>query len=1100
MKISLSKLDVKDDKWTDRSRIFGYLKFLILFLFLIGLFYEVKATAYRPSISLEVQNVALENAMKAIEKQTNYRFLYNKLDIPVEKKVTLNVKEATIEQTLKILFKDIPVSYKIFNKNIVIRKLDQVPVNVKNTVFEKPKIDKEIQGKVTDISGFGLPGVSVVVKGTQQGTTTDASGHFQLVLSEDEGRVLIFSFVGYVSEEIAVGNQSTFDIILKDDTKALEEIVVVGYGTMKKSDVTGAVASVTAKSLNTLPTGNPVEALQGKISGVDIGAVTSPGQTPKIRIRGNRSLNASNEPLYVVDGIPRNTIEDIPVSDIESLEVLKDAASAAVYGSRGANGVVLITTKRAKANSPTQISYNGYMGVNEAKFPQLMDGNQYVQFRKDVFRANQKTGWDSGEPALEKVFGAKELDVVNTGNFVDWQDLMYRKKSMTQEHNVSISHGSEKTQITLSLGYRKENGYYKTNDVERLNLGFNLDHQINKFTKIGLSSRLTNSTTNNFTSPGVNLIYMNPTSIPYDEGGNMIWNPSTQQTAAWNILANYQEPYVNQLTYLRNFNVLFAEFSLAKGLKLRSNLGIDLDQGRRREYYGSKTTLRYGRTDYAAKQDINKAGILWDNILSYNTEINKHSINGTFVTSYQQQNSNRFSASGEGFPGEGLQDWNLASATQNVIIGSGYEKWVLGSFLGRFQYGFDDRYQINFSLRADGSSVLSKGNKWGYFPAVSAAWTVSNEKFFTSNTINSLKIRSSYGVVGNSAIAPYATLAGTSQTTYNFGDVNYFGYKLAGLVNKGLGWEYSKTLNFGVDFGLVNNRISGTLELYKTVTSDLLMQRSLPEFTGSSSVFQNIGSTSNSGFEIMLRSVNVKNKRFSWNTDLTFFTNKEKISSLLTNDDMVGNNWFIGRPIGVFYNYEKIGIWQLNEKEEALKFGQKPGDIRLKDQNGDGVIDADHDRVIIGQTSPKLGIFLRNSFEYEGINFSFAFEGKAGNHVSSSMLGNDLFFDGTRWGPAALANNYWTPDNPNGQYPYLNRAVEPRIDLYGIRNATYLNVQELSLGYSFNQSKILKGLNVYARVKNPFYLYRKDKDLDPQAPDFQLSAYRTYVVGLNINL
>ena len=961
--------------------------------------------------------------------------------------------------------------------------------------------DGALHGKVIDQDNNPLKGVSITLKGTAQSTTTQDDGSFIFNLPAQGIQELIISNIGFNSQTVSIqANQKQVLVTLISKLEDLQEIVVVGYGTMKKSDLTGAVASVNAKTLNTIPTGNPIEALQGKISGVDIGSVTTPGSTPKIRIRGNRSLNASNEPLYVVDGIPRNTIEDIPVNDIASLEVLKDAASAAIYGSRGANGVILVSTKRAHANSPTQIGYSANFGMNQAKFPKLMNGSEYVQFRKDIFRANQKEGWASGIPTDDQVFGQQELNIVTSGNFTDWQDLLFRKNSITQEHNLNISHGSEKTQMMLSFGYRTDQGYYKTNDLQRLNVSVNLDHTINKFIKIGVSSRLSNLNKNNFTKPDINLLYMNPTSRPYSESGEMIWNPSTQQTAAWNILANYQEPYINSLNYLRSFNVFYAEFKLLEGLKLRSNLGIDLEQGKNREYYGSNTTLRYGRDDYARKEDIAKRAILWDNIVSYKKEINKHSFDGTFVVSYQQQLTEQFAAFGEGFPGEELEDWNLQSATENIGISSNYEKWVLGSLLGRLQYGYDNRYIINISMRADGSSVLAPGNKWGYFPAISGAWTINNEAFFSSEFINNLKLRASYGVVGNSAIDPYETIAGASQTTYNFGEKTYFGYKLDGLVNKKLGWEYSNTFNIGLDFGVFSNRISGTLEVYKTATSDLLMQRSLPEFSGSSEIFQNIGSTSNTGVEVMLKSMNISNDNFSWTTDLNLYTNKEKITSLLTNQDMVGNKWFIGQPISVFYDYEKIGIWQLDEADQALNYGQEPGDVRIKDQNGDSKIDADHDRVILGQSSPQFGMFLRNSFNYKGLEFSFALEGKFGNLVNSNMLGSDLFFDGTRWGPAALAQNYWTPDNPQGEYPYVNRAIETRVNLYGIRNANYLNVQELTLGYSFDNFKFLRSLNIYGSVKNPFYLYRKDNVIDPQAPDFQTSAFSTYVVGLNLNL
>lgn len=960
--------------------------------------------------------------------------------------------------------------------------------------------NKIITGVVKDSHGETLPGVTILEKGTTNGTTTDIEGEYKISISENGG--LVFSSIGMILQEVVVGNQSVINITLEEDLTQLDEVMVVGYGTMKKSDVTGAVASVNSQDLNTLPTGNAVEALQGKIAGVDIGAVTSPGQTPTIRIRGNRSLNASNEPLYVVDGIPRNNIADIPVADIESIEVLKDAASTAIYGSRGANGVILVSTKRASLNSPTQISFNSYFGVNQPRMPRLMGGDEYVQFRRDIFRANQNEGWNSGEPDNAIVFAPGELETVNRGNFVDWQDLMYRNNSSNQEYNLSVSHGSEKTQILFSLGYRDEEGYYRNNDMNRYTLGINVDHVISDLMKVGISSRLTNTEVNDFTTPGTNLLYMNPVSQPYDDEGNLINNPSIQQTAAWNILANYQEPYTNKISNLRNFNVIYLQIDPLEGLSFRSNLGIDTDNRESQQYHGSQTTLRYGRPDFAEKATQGTVGLTWDNIASYVKDFNQHNFNGTLVSSLQQQTRKSMSASGEGMPGESLEDWNLASATQNILIASGFEKWSIASLLGRFQYGYDDRYLFNFSFRADGSSVLADGNKWGYFPAVSAAWVMSEENFYQSEILNFLKFRSSYGVVGNSAISPYATVAGTTQTTYNFANSYYFGYKLAGLVNRSLGWEYSKTFNIGLDFGVFGDRISGSLEFYNTITSDLLMQRSLPNFTGSSSVFQNVGSTSNMGFEAMFSSTNINSINWKWTTDFNFYTNKEKILSLLSNEDMVGNLWFIGQPTGVFYDYKKLGIWQLDEADEAANYNQRPGDVKLENQNPEEgySVDADHDRVILGQEAPKFGLFLRNNLEYKNFTFSFAFEGKFGHKVYSEMLGGMIFLDGTRWGPQALSGNYWTPDNPAGEYPYVNRAVEPRINLFGIRDGSYLNVQELSLGYSFSNYGPIKNLSVYSRVKNPFYLYRGDRNIDPQAPNFDFSAYRTFVLGLNFNL
>lgn len=956
-----------------------------------------------------------------------------------------------------------------------------------------------VSGRVTDLkTGSPLSGVSVALKGTSVGANTNKNGDFKLN-APSASTILVVTNVGYKSQELSIANSGFLDIKLQEDATNLGEVVVVGYGVMKKSSLTGAITKISSSTLNTLPTGNVVEALQGKVAGVSISAATTPGSSPTIRIRGVRSLTASNDPLFVVDGIPRNSVSDLPVSEIESVEVLKDAASTAIYGSRGANGVIIYTTKRAKLNQPIQISVSSYVGVDQPKIPKIISPLDYIQFRKDIYR--QQHGWANGYGPDDKVFYPGELKTIQNGNYVNWQDLLFRKNTINQEHNISVSHGSDKTQVLLSLGYRTEEGYYRTSKNTRLNIGANIDYNLTRDIKFGLSSRVTSVNTDGYNSSGSGgLAYMNPLAQPYDDNGNLKNFPAEIQQGVFNVLANYVNPYKNNTLDLRNFDVLYTEFSfLKKSLRLRTNLGIDYRQTNVDQFKGQYSYDQSGRANYGLKQSSSNTNFTLDNILSYLKDIGSHSINVTLVSSLQQQKDLSSFGSGEGFPVEVISNWNLGAATSNIRVGSSYSKNTITSYLGRAQYGYKEKYLVNASFRADGSSVLAPGNKWGYFPSVSAAWVINKENFFHSNTINYLKLRGSYGTVGNSAISPYSTIYGTNQVGYNFGTNYYYGFSLGSLVNPELRWEYSTTGNVGLEFGLFNNRLSGTLEVYHTATKDLLLQRTLPALSGFTGVLQNVGRTSNRGIELGISTTNYSKKYFQWKTDFNFYYDKQRIDQLITNEDLVGNNWFIGKPLNVFYDYQKIGIWQTKEAAEAAKYARQPGEIKIKDQNNDGSIDAVHDKIILGQRDPKFNLFLRNQFTYKNFTISVALESKLGYLVNSDMLGGTIFFDGTRQIAASVYHNYWTPDNPGNNYPRLGESVPQNLGLMGIRKADYINVQEISLGYSFNQFKLLKTLYVYARVKNPFYLYRADKDIDPQAPGFDISAYRTGVIGLNVN-
>jgi TonB-linked SusC/RagA family outer membrane protein len=957
-----------------------------------------------------------------------------------------------------------------------------------------------IRGIVTDDLGNPLIGVSVKVKGADIGTVTDVQGNYSINVPNDNSTIL-FSYVGYEPQEVRLRGNTSINIQLKANHNSLDEVVIVGYGVMKKSSLTGAVSKIDNKALNTLPTSNVIDALQGKIPGVQIGAETTPGSTPSILIRGTRSLKASNSPLYVVDGIPLSpgsNLSDISISDIESVEVLKDAASTAIYGSRGANGVIIVTTKRGRPNQPTQIAVNTYYGENQAQIPPMMSGDQYIQLRRDASR--MQNGWDKGYPDDKNIFYPNELKVIASGKYTNWQDLLFQN-GKNQSYNVNIANGSDKSQVFMSLGYLDQQGYYKTGDNQRINMTLNADFVLAKFLKVGVSSRISNSKTQGYNAVGsLPLAYMNPLSRPFDSTGKLVNYPSEINSTLFNPLANYYNPYKNTTNNLRANNIVYADFALAKGLSFRTNFSLNIGRTGTDIFRGKYSYDQAGRANYASQGQNNSNDMVLDNILTYVRNFGPHSINLTAVSSTQSSTNTSSSGSGEGFPIEDIGSYNLNTATANIVVNSAYSRSTIQSYLGRAQYAYKDKYILNGTFRADASSVLAPGHKWGYFPSVSAAWVISKEAFFKQGLVSNLKLRGSYGTVGNSAIDPYSTIALASQRPYNFGDNVYFGYKLGGIPNPDLKWEYSTTANLGVEVSLLNDRLSGTLELYQTKTKDLLMSRALPNFSGFSSVTQNIGATSNRGIELSISSLNIDTKKFRWNTDLNIYANRSRIDRLITGADQPDDDWFIGKPLNVYYDYQKIGIWQTSEQAAAAKYQRTPGDVKIRDVNKDSVVDAVNDRVILGQQDPKFTWFMRNSFDYGGFNLSFSLESKLGLMVTSDELGNQAFYDGQRLLVAAFAGNYWTPDNPTNEFPKVGASRPLNSDLPKYRKGGYINMQEITLGYSFKPWKSFKNIQIYARAKNPFYVYRQDKNIDPQAPGFDISAFKTYVLGLNVTL
>ncbi|MCG8310256.1 MAG: TonB-dependent receptor [Cytophagales bacterium] len=971
-------------------------------------------------IEVEFQNAPLPDVFGTIEHLTDYNFVFHKKDLGSAYRFDLKKQKIKVADLLMEISKNLGVAFKQMNENITVKRIED------RSYPKEERLEIVIQGititgKVTSSEDDqGLPGVNVIVKRTSQGTVTDIQGNYSLEVPGEES-VLVFSSVGYVEEEITVSAQTVIDVSMVPDITALDEIVVVGYGTQKKSDLTGAISSVSGEDLNTVPTYDVLDQAQGRLAGVDIVAGNgSPGSSKTIRVRGNRSINATNNPLYVVDGIPTTQgIEDFNPADIVSMEVLKDASAVAIYGSRGANGVILITTKRGKKGK-AQMSYSGYAGVKKqiADFNK-MNSQQFVEYRRVA------NGLAKNDNSQDEVILGGLYENYQNGVETDWIDETYRDGFQT-EHQLSASGGGENINYFISGSYYKEDGVLKKTDYERYSIRTNLDATLSGKIRVGLSLTASTDLRNRMDAddPTWSALRYAPPVAAYDEDGNIIPFPNPDEFLVTSPLTNFSpNQHVDETKGFRLFSNLFGEFDITKDLMYRLNFGTDIRYSRRGRFEGDFV----GDTPNGTVDNLNDFSYTIENILSYDKSFGEHDLNLVGLFSAQTSRVESSSLSAQGIPITRSTFYALGTAETITGISSGLTEWGLLSYMARINYKFNDRYLLTASGRSDGSSRLAEGNKWAFFPAVSVAWILSGESFLQSNVLTFLKLRAGYGSVGNTAISPYQTQGGLGRSAYNFGDDSAYGYGQNGIANPELSWEISTTLNIGLDFGFWEDRISGTIEFYDTQTEDLLLERLLPRTSGFESVIENVGSTRNRGWELTL-SANIisSSNGFSWDIDMNVFSNNEEIVELFngTNDD-IGNGWFIGHPINTYYDFVFDGIWQTEETDEAESHGQLPGQIKIKDVNGrdeegnltnepDGQLNSD-DRAIIGSTVPSWTGGITNRLTFKGFDFSMLIYSRQGQ----SLRSNYHNFGGNNWeGRFAHMNfNYWTPENPSNEYP-----------------------------------------------------------------------------------
>ena len=967
--------------------------------------------------------------------------------------------------------------------------------------FDRSKSVIDISGKVTGDNGEELPGVSILLKGTTTGATTDVNGVYKLTIPDGNG-TLVFSYVGYLTQEIQVDKRSVIDVKLLSDTKALEEIVVVGYGTMKKSDVTGAITSVKAKDITAIPTTNALRSLQGKVSGIDITQSSGqPGANINIVLRGNRSLKADNKPLVLVDGIPYGSFIDINPTDIASIEVLKDVASTAIYGTRGANGVIIITTKKGVSGKST-LSVNSYVSMNKkALYPKMMNGQEYAQQKREAYRTTNGDVYRKDED----IFQVTELQYIKDGQFEDWQSYIFHNGLM-QNYEVNLTGGSEKTTFATSFGYQKDKGLLLDDVYRRLNGKISVDHKLNNRIRVGMSAIYSYKNQDKRDNPLNMANKILPIAKAFNDDGSLNLNPAPGYSAQFNPLADEQPGvFVNNIRDKRLFATAYIDVKVTNDLFLKSMIGLDNIDYRRGYYKGYNTIANVGRNSVSGVEINNAFNYTWENTLNYNKTIGKHQIQGLLGTSSLGTNFEEYTSSGNNQASPITSFHDLNSNTISKVIGSKLRETRIASFFGRVNYKLDNKYIFQASLRTDGSSVLAAGNKWGYFPSASAAWRIIEEPFLqNSNAVNDLKLRVSWGKSGNAAIDPYATLGGLGLSAYAFGTSAAFGYAPNVVRNPALTWETTGTWNAGLDFGFFQNRISGNLDIYKSLTKDLLLPSLLPTHSGYPDILKNVGQVQNKGIELSITSQNLNGKSFNWSTDYTFTLNREKIVAL--NDGVTrneANSWFVGEPTKVFFNYKKIGIWQLGEEDAALKFGSnKPGDVKVADMNGNGVVDPG-DRTTFSQV-PKFSLGVNNHFEYKNFDMSVFVFARVGQFINYE-------YNSSAYKPSALENSsnvdYWTPENPTNAFPRPNSSYSTTNYLYqstlGYVDGSFLKIRDVSLGYNI-PSKVVKRIGVgrvrvYGTLQN-YFTFSKIKDYDPErGGDLSFPLVKQMIFGVNID-
>ncbi|MBS9462888.1 TonB-dependent receptor [Flagellimonas sp. 389] len=1097
----------------------------ISLLLILTTFFQLQAEsgyAQNAKISLKMANASVQEVMNEIETVSEFKFFYSKEELDLNRKVTVNVKRQQIESILKKLFPLGTIKYKVIDRQIVLTPLPVGNNNVQSpnrSNLPEQRDQFQVSGMVTDSNGAPLPGANIVEKGTANGVQSDFDGNFSLSVA-NENVTLVVSYIGFATQEIPLNGRSTVNVALEETSSGLNEVVVIGYGTQVKSDLTGALVSLDDEQINSINAPRVEERLKGQTPGVQISSASNhPGGTVQIRIRGSNSIQGDNNPLIVIDGLLGGDLAFINPDDIASLEVLKDASATAIYGSRGANGVIIITTKKGKTGKPT-VTFNTYGGVQVVnKKINLLDADQW----RTLFNENGNTT------------GAEENLVANT----DWQEEIFQTAPI-QNYQLSVSGGDENTQYLLSANYFSQEGVITNADFTRSTVRLNLNHKLGKRIRIG--NNLSYSRTLN------NLVKMNQ---GFGNAGGpvtftaLLSSPAypvfdeTINTFSYNPFStNIDNPVrlVNQRNDLRTTNYLFGnlfgELDIAKGLTYKLNFGYIL-QNFLQQRYDSRELVGALNQGFANVNTRNRTDFLLEHTLNYSRVFNdKHNLNVLAGFTTQEIENKGLSTSANGFSSDEL-GFNGIQLAENIGPASTFfNRRTIASFLGRINYTFDRKYLFSASFRADGASVFAANNKWAYFPSASIGWRISQENFLKeSKTISNLKLRGSYGETGSQAINPYQSLAAfQSGIEFTFGDnLAFNGAIPSRIANNDLKWETTTSYNIGLDLGLFNQRIDLTAEYYYKKTEDLLFNKELPKYTGFDTQVQNIGSMENKGFEFSLNTVNVSKDKFSWNTNFNIFFNENKVLDLGGDEDIIlesgspfaeiSDSGILtpGEPLGSFYGFVFDGIYQNQAEVNAIDDPTAaPGRVKFRDINEDGVIDSE-DRTIIGNAQPDFIWGFTNNFSFGNIDLDFTLQGVQGNDV---FWTTEFLLSGVGETRNSLANvvNFWNGEGTSNTVQALGEAPGSMSSRY-IHDGSYIRLQNLSLGFNLPRPVLdrlkMKAAKIYVSGQNLFTITDYpgyDPEVNSRGGDQTLSnqnillgydhggfpGVRIYNIGLNV--
>lgn len=1125
------------------SKLIMQMKLITFFLIVVCV--QASASVSAQKITLTEKRASIQKVLREIRRQCDFDFIVNARTLKDAQPLTITVRDMPLEDVLQLVFANQPVDYVVDNKTIIIR--DRVNGGTSTAV----KNIQRVTGTITNDKSEPLSGVSVLEKGTQNGVVTNENGRFSITV-KDQNAILEITYVGYKSKEVSAAS-SDIKIVLESDNANLSDIVVVGYGTQKKSDLTGSVSSVKGSDLTKLPTQRVDQALQGRAAGVMVQNTDgAPGGNATIRVRGGNSITGGNNALVVVDGIQGVNISTINPNDIESLEVLKDASATAIYGARGANGVILITTKRGVSGKAV-FNYGFNIGTQKLNHKlSLMNAGDYARKSNDWAATQNGTPSAPIDPIIP--FTKEQISALDANGGTDWQDEIYRS-GLLQNHQLSISGGGEMARYFVSGGYMSQQGIVINTKYVRYNLRSNLDLKLNRWLSAGVNLNVIKDKGNvppvgegtrfgDILGQVINTVArFDPITPVYDASGNYNYKalkggPDGSKIYAdndvWNPMAAALETKAEKNNIINEIST-FLDFKLLTGLSLRITGAASINSNDDKHYYGTKTQPGRGVNGLGDLAENKYEYYQNSNILTYNhTFADKHALTVTGVAEQQLIESKGSFIAAQGFFSDETGINDLGGASQINERYNTFAKQTLNSFLGRINYVFDEKYMITASYRADGSSVFGANNKWGYFPSAAAAWRISEEDFIKDwKIVSNLKLRGSWGKTGNQAIQPYQTLA-TVASGFNYpyeGNTNpNIGFALGRAANPNLKWETTEQSNIGIDMGFFNDRLTATVDVYKKVTTDLLLNKQVESYTGFSTILSNVGSIQNKGIEISVGGKPLAGANLRWNTAVNISFNRSKVLALLDDQPLAirtntgggyqiyGSGFSVkylqvGQEVDQMRGYVNLGTWSEAERAQAKEMGQAPGEAKWKDVDGDGKITRSGDgNEVIGNASPKFIYGWNNNISYKNFDLTFLIQGSYGNDIFNAVR---IKTENPSNGLSTNLNNRWTIDNQNTNVPvFLSSRDRNMLDLGAnqtsgigvdqrssrwIEDGSYLRMKNITLTYTLPMSLLSKirisRLAVYATAVNLFTI-TKYTGYDPEVSSFNAGG----AGGLGIDL